>query len=63
VSGLAQTNLTLPWTNRHNSSAPVALRYFAQLDLATVVALHNIYSIDFAMFNYDVEPYLQLFRP
>jgi hypothetical protein len=63
VSGLSQTNLTLPWTNRRNSSAPVALRYFAQLDLSTVRALHAIYRIDFLMFDYDVEPYFQLFQP
>jgi hypothetical protein len=63
VSGLSQTNLTLPWTNRRNSSAPVALRYFAQLDLPTVRALHAIYRIDFQMFGYDVEPYFQLFQP
>jgi hypothetical protein len=63
VSGLSQTNLTLPWTNRRNSSAPVALRYFAQLDLPTVRALHAIYRIDFQMFDYDVEPYFQLFQP
>jgi Sulfotransferase family len=63
VSGLSQTNLTLPWTNRHNNSEPVALRYFAQLDLPTVQQLFQIYRIDFEMFGYDVQPYLDLFKP
>ena len=32
VTGLSSTNITMPWTNRHNSNSEVALSYFKLLD-------------------------------
>ena len=64
VSGLSSTNLTIPWTNRRrtNSSSELALDYFRQLDQATVARLVDIYRIDFEMFGYDYQPYLNLLK-
>lgn len=61
-SGLAATNISLPWTNRRNSGPGVSLDYFTQLTVTQVVGLYRIYKLDMEMFGYKVEPYFQLFR-
>lgn len=60
-SGLAATNITLPWTNRRNSSEDTSLQYFQTLSVNQVVELYRVYKIDFQMFNYKVDRYLALF--
>jgi len=60
-SGLAATNISLPWTNRRNSGEGISLKYFRTLTSDQVRGLYRIYKLDFEMFGYQVEPYLDLF--
>jgi len=60
-SGLAATNMSLPWTNRRNSGDKVSLQYFSNLTVIQVLGLYRIYKLDFEMFSYRVEPYFALF--
>jgi len=60
-SGLAATNMSLPWTNRRNSGDKVSLQYFSNLTVNQVLGLYRIYKLDFEMFSYRVEPYFALF--
>lgn len=61
TTGLASTNISLPWANKRSSGQQDSLRYFRQVDLARTRGLYHIYRLDFEMFGYDVEPYFQLF--
>ena len=58
-SGLAATNISLPWTNRRNSGDKVSLDYFRHLTVDQVMGLYRIYKLDFEMFGYRVGPYFQ----
>jgi len=60
-SGLTATNITLPWTNRRNSSEELSLQYFKSLTVSQVLGLYRVYRIDFMMFNYRADKYFTLF--
>jgi len=60
-SGLAATNITLPWTNRRNSGDNISLKYFRDLSVDQVMGLYRIYKLDFEMFGYQVTPYVRRF--
>ena len=59
-SGLATTNISLPWANRRRSGEQDSLHYWEQLDLDRTRRLYSIYRLDFLMFNYSPLPYFQL---
>ena len=59
-SGLAATNISLPWSNRRNSGDKVSLNYFRGLPVNQLMGLYRIYKLDFEMFGYKVEPYFEL---
>lgn len=60
-SGLSSTNITLPWTNRRNSSEDLSLQYFKSLTVNQVLGLYRVYRIDFMMFSYRADKYFTLF--
>ena len=62
TSGLASTNISLPWANRRAQGQQDSINYFRQLDLARTRRLYEIYRPDFEMFGYSVAPYLAIFQ-
>ena len=62
TSGLASTNISLPWANRRGSGEQGSLDYFRQLDLDRTQRLYAIYRLDFEMFGYSVQPYFDIFK-
>ena len=62
TSGLASTNISLPWANRRGSGEQGSLDYFRKLDLDRTQRLFAIYRLDFEMFGYSVQPYLDIFE-
>ena len=62
VSGLSSTNISLPWANRKNFGNDAKLHYFSKIGMDRLIRLYNIYKIDFEMFDYDVQPYMDLFK-
>ena len=59
-SGLASTNISLPWANRRRSGEQDSLLYWEQLDLDRTRRLYSVYRLDFLMFGYSALPYFQL---
>ena len=62
TSGLASTNISLPWANRRGSGEQGSLDYFRKLDLDRTQRLYAIYRLDFEMFGYSVQPYFDIFK-
>lgn len=62
VSGISATNISLPWANRKNFGKDQTLHYFSKIGLDRLNLLYNIYKIDFEMFDYDVQPYFDLYK-
>ena len=46
-----------PWSNRKGSVTEVSQRYFKEIDTDSIRRLHQIYRIDFEMFEYSSEEY------
>ncbi|XP_070382433.1 carbohydrate sulfotransferase 11-like isoform X1 [Dermacentor albipictus] len=58
-SALGVTNRSQLWVNKGPSDTRnVALSYFSRLPRSKVVALYGIYAVDFMMFGYSAEEYL-----
>ena len=62
VSGLSTTNMTLPWANRKNTGLDVSLEYFSRIGLDRLIRLYQIYKVDFLMFDYEVQPYTDIYK-
>ena len=62
ISERANLNLNVekfPWANKKSSVDDVSLQYFKQIDANSILKLYNIYKIDFEMFDYDANDYVQ----
>jgi len=61
ASGLATTNISLPWANKRSGGEKDTLDYFRKLDLDRLERLYHIYRLDFLMFGYSPQAYFRLF--
>ena len=63
ISQRANLNLKVercPWTNKKSLVDDISLQYFKQIYAKSILALYNIYKIDFEMFDYYVSDYFMM---